>query len=466
LVTTLEVSIVRKLRLVNPRNPLNHLVEGDVARRVTFGRKAIFMPLGLAVAAAVVPRAWQVEIVDECTGPVPIAKDVDLVGLTAMTCQAPRAYEIADAYRRLGVPVILGGIHPSGLPEEALGHATAVAVGEAEGTLPRMIADFEAGRLGGIYRPEGHVEIASPRRDLLNQRDYFVWNAVQISRGCPHKCRFCTTQAMYAGRYAARPIEAVCDEIRDLGAKRVVFADDNVVGNLRWARELFRELAKLKVGWCGQATITAARDPELLALMKQSGCLGLIVGLESFNPESLALGEKTYCHPDEYLPLLARLREARIGTWGSFLLGFDCDTVDSLAATVRFARQARLGISCYNILTPYPGTLLFQDHEREGRLLTRDWSKYNGATVVFQPKRMTPRQLANCQVAAFREFYSWSSMWERLDLWPPQKWAWIVNISINQGFRYYYRRERKRMPDFREAHLWEAAAAAPSSTAM
>ncbi|MCX5682941.1 MAG: radical SAM protein, partial [Planctomycetota bacterium] len=428
---------MRRLRLISPVNPLNHLMESDIARRLTFGRKAVFMPLGLAVAAAVVPRAWQVEIIDESTHPVPIAADVDLVGITAMTCQAPRAYEIADAYRALGVPVILGGIHPSGLPEEAILHATAVAVGEAEGTLPRMIADFEAGRLGGIYRPEGNVEIAAPRRDLLKKEDYLVWNAVQVSRGCPHKCRFCTTYAMYEGRYS-------------------IFADDNIIGHPKWAREFYKELAKLNVTWCGQATITAARDPELLYLMKQSGCSGLIVGLESPNPESLREGNKTYCDPKDYIPLLAEMRKARIGTWGSLLLGFDCDTVESLHATVKFARAARLGISCYPILTPYPGTPLFGDYESQGRILTRDWSKYNGATVVFQPKNMTARQLSNCQMAAFREFYSWPSMWERLSLWPPQKWAWVINIAINQGFGLYSRRTRKHMPDFRESHLWAA----------
>jgi radical SAM superfamily enzyme YgiQ (UPF0313 family) len=446
-----------RLRLINPRNPLNHLVENDVARRLTFGRKAIFMPLGLAVAAGVVPRSWHVEIVDECTRPVPVAKDVDLVGLTAMTCQAPRAYEIADAYRRLGVPVILGGIHPSALPHEALEHATAVAVGEAEGTLPRMLADFEAGRLAGLYRVEGKVEIATPRRDLLQKRDYLVWNAVQISRGCPHTCRFCTTHAMYAGRYDVRPIEAICQEIRDLGAKRVIFADDNIVGNLRWAREFFRELAKLRIGWAGQATITVGRDPELLGLMKRSGCMGLIVGLESPNAESLAQGHKTYCDPKDYIPLLRRMQKARIGTWGSFMFGFDCDTVALCRRTVAFAREARLAFACFPILTPYPGTPLFGEYEAAGRILTRDWSKYNGATVVFQPKHMTVRELGNSQMAAFREFYSWPSMKERIDLPPRQKTAWLMNLAANWGLRYYYRRQKKRMPDFREAHLWAAA---------
>ncbi len=256
-----------KLRLINPKNSLNGLVDSRIARRVTFGRKAIFMPLGLMVTVGVVPSTWKVEICDECTGPLPDSSaGVDLVGITAMTCQAPRAYEIADRYRQLNVPVILGGIHPSALPEEALTHATAVSVGEAESTLPHMLADFEAGHLGGIYRAEGNVAIGRPRRDLLNPKDYFVWNAVQTSRGCPHRCRFCTTHAMYGGRFAWRSVDDICQEIRELGAKRVVFSDDNIFGNHTWSRQLFTELEKMGVGWCGQASIDIARDEATLDL--------------------------------------------------------------------------------------------------------------------------------------------------------------------------------------------------------
>jgi radical SAM superfamily enzyme YgiQ (UPF0313 family) len=456
------------LRLINPRNPINGLVENDIARRVTYGRKAIFMPLGLAVAAGCAPREWGVEIVDECTRPVPIAKDVDLVGITAMTCQAPRAYEIADQYRALGVPVVLGGIHPSAMPDEALQHATAVAVGEAEATLPRILADFAAhGTNGnrdvhpcsaswsrGIYRAEGRVAIGTPRRNLLNPKDYLVWNAVQTSRGCPHRCRFCTTHAMYAGRYTVRPVDEICDEVRSLRSRWVVFSDDNIVGHRRWARDLLTELAKLKVGWAGQVSLDVARDPEMLHLMKSSGCLGLIVGLESFNPASLAEGNKTFCHPREYRSLIRAIQSAGIGTWGSFCIGFDSDTVESVQRTVRFAERARLGITCYPILTPYPGTPLFAAYAAAGRLLTRDWAKYNGATVVFQPRGMTVQELANCQTAAFRQFYSWSSMHGRLGLLPLQKWTWIINVAIHQAFRYYYRRQKRRMPDFRDAAQW------------
>lgn len=446
---------VSKLRLINPKNSLNGLVDSRIARRVTFGRKAVFMPLGLMVTAGVVPSTWKVEICDECTGPLPdSAAGVDLVGITAMTCQAPRAYEIADRYLQQKVPVILGGIHPSALPEEALAHATAVSVGEAESTLPRMLADFEASRLGGIYRAEGTVAIGRPRRDLLNPKDYFVWNAVQTSRGCPHRCRFCTTQAMYGGRFAWRPVEEICQEIRELGAKRVVFSDDNIFGNHAWSRQLFTELEKMGVGWCGQTSIDIARDEATLDLVKRSGCMGLILGLESPRQECLAEGNKTYCDPADYEPLIRRIKQRRIGVWGSLLFGFDCDTVESCHDSVRFARRVKLDISCYPILTPYPGTPLFEQYAGEGRLLTRDWSKYNGATAVFQPKLMSPRELANCQVAAFREFYSWGSMWERLRILDFQKWAWIINIAIHGGFSYYFRSRKKTPPDFRQADRW------------
>jgi radical SAM superfamily enzyme YgiQ (UPF0313 family) len=446
---------MRRLRLINPANPLNGLVHSDIARRVTFGRKAVFMPLGLMVAAGVVPRdEWAVEIVDECTGPVPIRNDVDLVGITAMTCQAARAYQIADAYLALGVPVILGGLHPSALPDEALNHATAVAIGEAEGTLPAMLADLKADRLSGIYRPGDSVEIATPRRDLLNRRDYLVNNCVQISRGCPHRCRFCTTQAMYGGRYSVRPIEAICQEISELKSRWLIFADDNIVGNIPWSRKLFVELGKLNVRWSGQASLNVARDEEMLRLMKANGCQGLILGLESPNPAALAEGNKTYIDPAEYLPLIERIQRAGIGTWGSFLFGFDADTVQSLRASVAFARRARLDIACFPILTPYPGTPLWDEYRAAGRILTDDWARYNGASVVFQPKQMSPQQLAHCQVAAFGEFYSLASMWNRLTIWPMQKIAWLINIAINQGFRYYFRRTRKRMPDFRESANW------------
>ncbi len=436
-----------RIRLINPRNWLSGMSDSRIVRRLTMGRKAIFMPLGLCVAAATVPKDWQVEVQDECVGPLEIDTNVDLVGITAMTCQSPRAYEIADAYRQLGVPVILGGIHPSMLPQEALEHADAVAVGEAESTMPQIAADFEAGRMGGVYRASGNLKIAAPRRDLLNPKDYLVWSAVQTSRGCPHRCRFCTTHAMYAGRYSWRPVEEIVEEIDRLGTGRVFFSDDNIFGNRKWALELFEALARRNVKWGGQTSIDIARDEETLRLVKRSGCTGLIYGLESDSGDNLVASGKTHCEATDYLERIRRTQDANLSVWGSFIFGFDNDTVETSMRRIEFARKARLEMCNFTIMTPYPGTALFDEYESQGRLLTRDWAKYNGASVVFKHPHMTAEELHGCWVRAYRDFFSWSGMYQRLGLRTNKKWSWLMNLAIHGALSYYHRsyvRKQKR----------------------
>ncbi|MCY2932188.1 MAG: radical SAM protein [Planctomycetota bacterium] len=449
----------RRLRLINPRSGLSTISMPAIISKMTFSRRGLFMPLNLAICAAVVPEGWDVEIVDEnvTDGPhVPEGSGIDAVGIGAMTTQAPRAYEIADAYLGLGVPVILGGIHPSALPAEAAAHATIVCRGDAESTLPRALADLAAGTPRPLYDwQDGEpAPIATPRKDLLNPKDYLVFNPIQTTRGCPHGCTFCTTPAIFGRRFRQRDIGAIIAEIRQVkeqfNSRVFIFSDDDVAGDQRWALELFDALRPLGVRWASQCDILIARNQKLLRAMKASGCLGLILGLESPRASTLREAGKRYARPEEYLRDIAAIRSHGISIWGSFILGFDGDDWRDCMNAVRFAQRARLNMACYPILTPYPGTELFARYESQGRLLTRDWTKYNGASVVFRPDCMSGQELRHAQMAAFHEFYQMSSSLRRLGLWPVKKFSWIANLAIQRGLTYYYDKRGRRLPRFHD----------------
>ena len=448
-----------RLRLINPNSPLTTITLPDVIGKMTLGRRALFMPVNLAICAAAAPPGWQVEIVDECVregGHVPRG-DVEVVGIGAMTTQAPRGYALADAYRKLGVKVIMGGIHPSVLPQEALEHSDAVCVGDAEGTFPEVLNDIAAGReWRGIYdwRDFPEAPIATPRKELLNPKDYLVYNPIQTTRGCPHDCTFCTTPAVFGRKFRQRSIESIVEEIKEAqerGGNFFIFSDDNFAGNHRWARQLCEQLKPLRIKWASQCDILISNNDKLLAAMRASGCQGLILGLESSNPATLTEARKDYVKAESYLARIKKIQAQGISLWGSFIFGFDNDTWETCRATVGFARRAGLVMSCYPILTPYPGTAVFEEYKKQGRLLTEDWQKYNGSTVVFQPKRMTVEQLRYAQMAAFCDFYRPGSALARLKLWPIKKYSWLANMAIYWGLYYYYQRHKKgrRLPSFR-----------------
>ena len=461
----------RRLRLINPRSPLTTIAMPEIIRRMTFSRRAIFMPLNLAVCAAVVPEGWDAEIIDENVldaAHVPCAAGVDAVGIGAMTTQARRAYELADAYRALGVKVILGGIHPSALPQEAALHADIVCRGDAEATLPRALRDLAAGVHQGVYdrRDQPDAPIATPRKDLLDPADYLVFNPIQTTRGCPHGCEFCTTPAVFGRQFRQRAIGDIVQEIREaherFRSRVFIFSDDDFAGNQRWARELCEALKPLKIRWASQCDILISQSEALLAAMRDSGCIGLILGLESPDTPTLAAAGKRYVRAEEYRRRIAKIQSYGISLWGSFIFGFDGQGWRDCMAAVRFAQRTELCMSCYNILTPYPGTALFDRYEREGRLLTRQWDRYNGATVVFQPDGMSVDQLRHAQMAAFGEFFAPRSSVRRLKAWPFKRNSWLANLSIYRGLTYYYGRRGRPLPRFADflAHDADARIAA------
>lgn len=456
-----------RVRFINPNSPLSSITLPDVVRRMTFSRRALFAPVGLEICAALVPAHWDVEIIDECTlgRPHQPRADVDLVGLSAMTTQAPRAYALADEYRRLGVPVVIGGIHASVLPDEALQHADSVCRGDAEATLPHLIADFEAAAARGreprsglkpIYDWAAYppAEIATPRKDLLDPRNYLVANPIQTTRGCPHDCHFCTTPAVFGRKFRQRRIADIVEEIRAARERYrawcYIFADDNFGGKHGWALELCEALRPLKIAWASQCDIMISDNERLLRALRASGCVGLILGLESPRQETLAAAGKRFVRAASYARRIRRIQSFGISLWGAFIFGFDQDSWQDCRDACRFAQRMNLALSCYPILTPYPGTEFFRQFQRQGRIRTCDWERYNGASVVFEPRRMTPRQLRHAQMAAFAEFFTPRSTLRRLRLWPLKWRAWAANLAIWEGIRYYYRRRGRQVPAFRD----------------
>ena len=447
----------RKLRLINPRSALSTITMPEIIRHMTFSRRGLFMPLNLAICAAVVPDGWDVEIVDEnVTGSSqPAAADgIDAVGIGAMTPQAKRAYELADAYRALGVPVILGGIHPSALPDEAAEHATIVCRGDAEATLPRALRDLDAGVAKPLYdwQDDPDAPIATPRKDLLDPADYLVFNPIQTTRGCPHGCTFCITPAVFGRKYRKRRIDDIVEEMRAakerFNTRVFILSDDDVCGNHKWAMELFEAMRPLKVKWASQCDILISANDGLLAAMRDSGCLGVILGLESPKAGTLAEAGKRYVNADQYVHRIRKIQSYRISIWGSFIFGFDTDDWRDCMDAVRFAQRTNLCMSCYPILTPYPGTAVFEQYQAEGRLLSRDWDKYNGATVVFEPRRMSVNELRHAQMAAFHEFYRPASAFKRLRIWPLKRNSWLANMAIHRGLTYYYGKKGRPLPRF------------------
>jgi radical SAM superfamily enzyme YgiQ (UPF0313 family) len=385
---------------------VNVLLISPLTSRSLLGADFYFrMPtLGLLRVAGATPPEWTVTILDEKVEPIDFARPVDLVGITGMTPAINRAYEIADTFRARGVPVVMGGIHVSMNPEEALPHCDAVVIGEAEGLWPRLLSDFGRGTLQRLYRHEAFPPLSrlgSPDWSLYAGKRYLPFHCVETSRGCPHGCEFCSVTDYFGGCYRTRPPAEVEDEIRGLRPfegrfilKNVVFfVDDNIAGSRPHARELLTRLTPYQLKWVGQASTTIAKDDELLALCRKSGCMGLLIGFETLSREKLKAMRKGFNNPDRYLDAIRRIHDYGIGVSGAFVFGLDGDDEGVFERTYEFVQQAKIESPYFSILTPYPGTRLYQRLLAEGRVIDRDWSNYNTNNVVYAPRGMSAQQL-------------------------------------------------------------------------
>ena len=365
--------------------------------------------LSLLSVAAATHDDWEVSLADEYVRPIDVDVEPECVGISFMTAGAPRAYELADEFRSRGIPVMAGGYHPTFMPEEAAGHFDAVCVGDAEPSWPRMLRDLEQGQLQPIYRSDPMAPLSRiplPRRDLLDPHEYFTRNSVQTSRGCPHRCTFCSITAFYGTHYRHRPAKEVVAEIAGLRGKIIIFIDDNLVVDRTYALELFHGLAGLKKHWYSQAELSIAQDPELLEAAVASGCKGLFVGLESLSDENLRRMEKGFCRPDQYFRDIETLHQNGIMVETGIVFGFDEDGPEVFPRTLEFLIDSRAELAQITPLTPFPGTPLFESLKRENRLLTTDWRYYDLFHAVFQPRKMSAEELQAGTDDVVQRFYS------------------------------------------------------------
>jgi len=401
----------RKLVLINPVNPAR--------TGLTVNKGSRFPPISLGIVAALTPDAWDVEIVDENWETFAF-RPADLVGITAFTASAPRAYEIAAGYRQNGVPVVMGGIHGSMCPQEALNSVDAVVIGEAEGVWPQVVADVEANRLQREYRG-GWADLAgmvAPRRDLFHP-DY-IFASVQTSRGCPMNCEFCSVTAFNGQRYRRRPTDEILAELAGIPQKMLFFVDDNIIGYGKESRQAALELFKGMVArkfdkwWFCQASINFADDDEVLSWAAKAGCKMVFLGLEAEEAEALQEVEKRLNLQrgvGAYAQAFARIHRAGIAVLGAFIFGMDGDTPRKLKQRTDYMLRQGVDVMQTTYLTPLPGTRLFERYQAENRLLytdfPHDWQPYDMTEVIHRPSSMSPDELARAMQTANARMYSW-----------------------------------------------------------
>ena len=399
--------------------------------------------LNLPYIAAATPPGVEVRIMDEAHEVVDFNEKVDLVGLTAQTPVAPRAYQIAREFRRRGVPVVMGGVHASMLPDEAIQHVDSVVIGEGEISWPHVIEDFKRGDLKTFYRPTKRVnmrDLPMPRRDLLNGAHYFPLKLLETSRGCPHKCDFCGVSKFFGNRYRTRPLEEIDRELQLLFSKGPVVGpigkrilslfskdlpyflkrkllyiiDSNVVSNRRFAGELLALLKEYDLLWWGHAPVSVGYDEELLRLFSESGCIALNLGFESLSPRNLAAMKKGFNKPKGYEQAVERIHDHGIGIMGTFIIGLDGDDEMIFDQITDFVIRNKLDWALAFIMAPCPGTDSFQRMEREGRILTRDWEKYDSLNAVYQPSLISSEELERGMRRTWKRIFSLPAIYKRI----------------------------------------------------
>lgn len=377
-------------------------------------------PLVFAILARLTPPDVELALYDDRLELIPYDEPTDLVALTVETFTAKRAYQIAAQYRQRGVPVVMGGYHPTLLPDEAAQYADAIAIGDAEAIWPKIVADARAGKLQLIYQsaPDLTVEGVTPQRSIFKGKRYGALRIVQFGRGCRFACDFCSINAFYGRSMPRRCLEDVLEELEELRGKFVFFADDNLFTDQEQAEALFKALKSFNLHWACQISLDIVQNPHLLDLMGESGCVGALIGFESLERANLTQMKKKWnTKQGEYVDALARIYERGIMVFGSFVFGYDQDTTDSFDRTLEFALRSKLALAQFNSLIPIPTTPVYERLKQEKRLLFDRWwleDEYRYGETIFKPKNMTPEELRDGIIRLRREFNTYGAIAKRM----------------------------------------------------
>ena len=402
------------IHLINPKTD-------SVTTRPLYFNRALYSPLaGLLAVAACVPRdRYEIVLTDENIEAVDFGLKADLVGISAMTSYVNRGYEIADRFRARGVPVVMGGVHASFMPGEALKHCDAVVIGEVELVIGKLLDDLEAGTMRGTYKSDTlhpMVGMPMPRYDLLKKHRYVNRTFVQTSRGCHQGCTFCAEPLMNGLKFRYRPVDEVVSEIENCGSRIISINDADFFGTPERPKEVMRALKGRGVKWQAGVTSKLANDERMLELAAESGCTMLSIGFESISRETLKSVHKHVNRPENFAALVSKIHSYGIMVFGLFMFGFDGDDASVFDATVGFNVEAKYDACAYSVLTPYPGTLTWYEMKKANRVVSFDWTKYDQGQVVFRPARMSAEELRRGHYRAYRQFYAPGSMAGRFPL--------------------------------------------------
>lgn len=377
---------------------------------------SLFPPLGLATLAAYLDPDDEIDLQDQHVETLNLNDDPDLVIIQVYITNAYRAYSIADHYRRKGAYVLLGGLHVTSLPFEAAEHADTIFIGPGEETFPQFLKDFRRGIYKKVYRSSVRTleKIPPIRRDLINRERYLVPNSIVVTRGCPHHCDFCYKDAFFQGgrSFYTQVVDDALAEIERLPGRHLYFLDDHLLGNARFARELFEGMKGMNRVFQGAATIDSILRGDLIEKAAEAGLRSLFVGFETFSPENLKLSNKRQNLKRDYSKAVNRLHSLGIMINGSFVFGLDDDDTDVFKRTVDWGVENAITTSTYHILTPYPGTRLYQRMKNENRIVSRNWGLYDTRSVVYKTNKLSPEELKKGYDWAYKEFYSWKNIYK------------------------------------------------------